>query len=103
MLNAMFIICGIWGGYLVGVDLLGMDGSTYMSSIRENTTFRDDVAGAIIKSIAFGILIGLVATYRGYTCKRTAEGVSSATTNTVVIASVSILIFDYVITALWGF
>ena len=56
----------------------------------------------MLKALIFGLLVGLIATYRGYTCAPTSAGVSSATTSTVVIASVSILIFDYFITALWG-
>ena len=52
--------------------------------------------------MVFGVLVGLIATYRGYTCAPTSAGVSTATTSTVVVASVAILIFDYFITALWG-
>jgi phospholipid/cholesterol/gamma-HCH transport system permease protein len=60
------------------------------------------VAGSLVKSLVFGVLVGLISTYRGYTCERTSEGVSRATTATVVISSVCILLFDYIITALWG-
>ena len=60
------------------------------------------VAGSGVKALVFGALVGLVATYRGYTGAPTAAGVSAATTSTVVVASVSILIVDYFITALWG-
>jgi len=102
MLSAMFISCGLFGGYLVGVGLMGVDSGTYISSTQSSITFEDDVLGSIIKALIFGLLIGLIATYRGYTSKPTSAGVSSATTSTVVIASVSILIFDYFITALWG-
>lgn len=102
MLSAMFITCGLFGGYLVGVGLMGVDSGTYISSTQSAITFEDDILGSIIKALIFGLLVGLIATYRGYTSKPTSAGVSSATTSTVVIASVSILIFDYFITALWG-
>jgi phospholipid/cholesterol/gamma-HCH transport system permease protein len=60
------------------------------------------VAGSLIKALVFGALVGLVATYRGYHCRPTSAGVSAATTATVVMASVTILVFDLFITALWG-
>jgi len=102
LLSALFIVCGLAGGYLVGVHLMGIDGGTYVSSLESTVDFRDDVAGSLLKALVFGVLVGIIATYRGYTAAPTSAGVSSATTSTVVIASVSILIFDYFITALWG-
>jgi phospholipid/cholesterol/gamma-HCH transport system permease protein len=102
LLSALFIVCGVFGGYLVGVGLMGIDGGTYMTSLESSVDFRDDVAGSLLKAVVFGVLVGLIATYRGYTSAPTSAGVSAATTSTVVVASVSILIFDYFITALWG-
>lgn len=102
LLSAMFIVCGLFGGYLVGVVLMGIDGGTYLSSLQSAVAFGDDVVGSLLKTVVFGVLIGLIATYRGYTAAPTSAGVSAATTATVVVASVSILIFDYLITALWG-
>ena len=102
LLGALFIVCGLFGGYVVGVGLMGLDGGVYMSSLRSAVDFRDDVAGSLLKALVFGALVGLIATYRGYTCAPNSEGVSAATTATVVIASVSVLVFDYFITALWG-
>jgi len=102
MLNALFVLFAFFGGYVIGVELLGVDGGTYVSSLEDSITFSDDVAGTLIKSVVFGALVGLIATYRGYNSEPTSAGVSAATTGTVVTASVSILIFDYVITALWG-
>jgi phospholipid/cholesterol/gamma-HCH transport system permease protein len=102
MLTAIFILCGIYGGYLVGVGLMGGDPGLYMASIRNSTDFHNDILGSYIKSLVFGLLVGLIATYRGYTSAPTSEGVSSATTSTVVIGSVTVLLVDYVITALWG-
>lgn len=102
LLSALFIVASIFGGYLVGVGLMGIDAGTYMTGLIESVTFRDDVAGSLIKSLVFGCLVGLISTYRGYHAKPTSVGVSSATTSTVVTASVAILITDYFITALWG-
>jgi len=102
LLSALFIVCGLFGGYAVGVGLMGLDGGTYMSSLQSAVDFRDDVLGSMLKALSFGVLIGLIATYRGYTSAPTSEGVSAATTSTVVVASVCVLIFDYFITALWG-
>jgi phospholipid/cholesterol/gamma-HCH transport system permease protein len=95
-------VCGLLGGYLVGVGLMGVDPGAYMSSLRSAVDFRDDIVGSFLKAIVFGALVGLIATYRGFTATPTSAGVGSATTSTVVVASVTILIFDYFITALWG-
>jgi phospholipid/cholesterol/gamma-HCH transport system permease protein len=102
MLSALFIVFGIFGGYLIGVRALGLDPGRYMSSLQDAVDFRNDVAGSLLKALVFGVLVGLIATFRGYTSDPTSAGVSSATTSTVVVASVSVLLFDYVITALWG-
>jgi phospholipid/cholesterol/gamma-HCH transport system permease protein len=97
LLSALFIVCGIGG-----VHLLGVDGGSYMSSLESSVDWRNDVAGSLVKALVFGVLVGWIATYRGYTSAPTSAGVSAATTATVVVASVSILVFDYFITALWG-
>jgi len=102
LLSALFIVMGIGGGYVVGVGLMGIDSGTFLSSLENAVDFHDDVAGSILKSVIFGTLVGLISTYRGYTATPTSVGVSAATTSTVVLASVSVLIFDYFITALWG-
>jgi phospholipid/cholesterol/gamma-HCH transport system permease protein len=102
LLSALFIVSGLFGGYLVGVGLMGVDGGIYMTSLQSSIDFRDDVLGSLLKALVFGVLVGLIATYRGYTSAPTSVGVSSATTSTVVVASVTILIFDYFLTALWG-
>jgi len=102
LLSALFIVMGIFGGYLVGVGLMGVDGGAYMSSLESSVDFHDDVVGSLLKALVFGVLTGLIATYRGYTSRPTSAGVSAATTSTVVVASVTVLLVDYVITALWG-
>ena len=102
LLTATFICCGLYGGYLVGVGLMHGDPGSYMASLRSSINFHSDVSGTLLKSLVFGTLLGLIATYRGYTCAPNSEGVSNATTSTVVIASVTILLVDYIFTALWG-
>lgn len=102
LLSALFIVCAILGGWVAGVRILGSDGGAYFSSLESSIDFRDDVAGSLLKALIFGIIVGLIATYRGYTSAPTSAGVSASTTGTVVVASVSILVFDYFITALWG-
>ena len=102
LLSALFIVCGLAGGYVVGVALLGVGGGAYIGSLESSVDFVDDVAGSLIKAGVFGCLVALIATYRGYTSAPTSEGVSRATTGTVVQASVATLLVDYLITALWG-
>lgn len=102
LLSGMFIVSAIAGGYFVGVQLMGIDGGTYMSSMENSVDFENDVAGSLLKAGVFGVLVALISTYRGHTAEPTSSGVSSATTSTVVIGSVSVLIFDYILTALWG-
>ncbi len=102
LLSALFIVMGLFGGYLVGVGLMGVDGGAYLSSLESSVDFHDDVLGSLIKAVVFGVLAGLIATYRGYTSAPTSAGVSASTTSTVVVGSVTVMLIDYVITALWG-
>ena len=102
LLSTLFTLFGIFGGYLIGVRAMGLDPGLYVMSLKDAVDFSNDVVGSLLKAVVFGVLVGLIATYRGYTTAPTSAGVSSATTSTVVIASVCILLFDYVITALWG-
>jgi len=102
LLTALFIGCGLYGGYLVGVGLMHGDPGSYMASLRSQIVFRNDIVCCMLKSAVFGLLLGLIATYRGYTSVPTSEGVSDATTSCVVISSVTVLLTDYIITALWG-
>ena len=103
LLATLFTLCGIFGGYLVGVIVLGGDAGSYLSTLQDAVRFSDDVAGGLLKAGVFGVLVALIATYRGYTARPTSAGVSAAATSTVVIASVATLISDYFITALWGY
>lgn len=102
LLSALFIVSAIGGGWFVGVELMGIDGGTYVSSMENSVDFENDVAGSLLKALVFGIIVALISTYRGHTAKPTSAGVSAATTSTVVLASVTVLVFDYILTALWG-
>jgi phospholipid/cholesterol/gamma-HCH transport system permease protein len=102
LLSALFIVCALFGGYFVGVELLGVYGGDYLSGVETSTKFVDDVLGSFLKAAVFGVLVALIATHRGYSAQPNAEGVSRATTSTVVFASVTTLLVDYLITALWG-
>jgi len=102
LLSALFIVTGLFGGYLVAIGVTGGDPAEFVASVQANVVFGDDVLGSVLKSFVFGLLVALIATFRGYTAEPTSAGVSSATTSTVVVSSVAVLLFDYVITALWG-
>jgi phospholipid/cholesterol/gamma-HCH transport system permease protein len=102
LLNALFIVFAVLGGYMVGVTYLGLDGGQYVNSLEGAVDFENDIAGSLLKSAVFGVLVATIATYRGYTSEPTAAGVSAATTGTVVVGSICVLLFDYMITALWG-
>ena len=102
LLSALFIVFAIAGGYAVAVSLLGLDSGTYIASLEDAVDFHDDVMQSLTKALVFGTLVAAIATYRGYTSEPTSAGVSAATTGTVVVASVSVLLFDYALTSLWG-
>lgn len=102
LLSALFIVFAFFGGYLVGVELLGVDGGTFLTSLETSIDFVDDVAQSLTKAVSFEAIAGFIATYRGTTCEPTAAGVSAATTSTVVNASVAILICDFALTMMWG-
>jgi phospholipid/cholesterol/gamma-HCH transport system permease protein len=102
LLSSLFIVFALAGGYLVGVVLLGLHGGTYFSSLESSIDFAEDIVPSFSKALVFGGLVAFISTYRGYTSEPTSAGVSAATTGTVVTASVCVLLFDYVITALWG-
>ncbi|MBF0589631.1 MAG: ABC transporter permease [Magnetococcales bacterium] len=98
LLNVIFDVIGIFGGYLVAVHLLGLSSGTYFGGI-ENAVEVKDIQVGLIKSLCFGMLITWVCTYKGYFTQRGAEGVSQATTSAVVTSSVLVLVFDYFITS----
>lgn len=99
LLAAMFSAMGIFGGYLIGVQLLGLDEGSFWSQMQGSVDFRLDVVNGIIKSVFFGIAIALIAVFEGYDAPPTAEGVSTATTRTVVTSALVILALDFILTA----
>lgn len=98
LLTAIFDVVGIFGGYLVGVKLLGVSGGTYFGEMASYVHVEDVLEG-IYKSLSFGALIVWVCCYKGYYTGFGAEGVSRATTQAVVLSSVLILIWDYFMTS----
>jgi phospholipid/cholesterol/gamma-HCH transport system permease protein len=100
LLTILFNVMGIFGGYLLGVDALGIDTGTFWSQIQASVDWRDDVIGSVIKSVVFALVIAGIALFQGAQCLPTAEGVSMATTRTVVHSSLAVLGLDFVLTAL---
>lgn len=99
LLAALFSAMGILGGWLVGVRLLGVDDGIFWSQMQVAVDFREDIANGFIKSIVFGVIVSWIAVFEGYDAEPTAEGVSGATTRTVVTSSLAILAADFVLTA----
>ncbi len=99
LLTSMFDVIGIWGGYVIGVGLMGAPGSSYMSGIASNLTAHD-IATGLYKSLVFGMVVIWVCCYKGYNAQRMATGVSRATTEAVVLSSVLILAWDYFLTSI---
>jgi len=98
LLAALFSVMGVFGAYIVGVRLIGLDSGSFWGNMQGGIDFWPDVTNGIIKSIVFGIAVSLIAVFEGYDAKPTAEGVSTATTRTVVGASLAILALDFVLT-----
>ncbi len=100
LLAAMFSAVGIFGGYFVGVGLLGLDDGAYWSQLQSKVDFYDDILNGVIKSIVFGFVISWIALFEGYDTVPTSEGVARATTRTVVHSALAILGLDFILTAL---
>lgn len=99
VLSMIFCTVAIFGGYLIGVEWLGVDSGAFWSNMQASVDFRVDVVNGIIKSIVFGLVATWIAVYQGYGTKPTAEGISRATTRTVVYASLAVLGLDFVLTS----
>lgn len=99
LLALIFSSVAIYGGHMVGVVWLGVDDGAYWSNMRASVDFYDDVVNGIIKSVVFGTVVTWIALYQGYRCPPTSEGISKATTRTVVFSSLAILGFDFFLTA----
>lgn len=89
---------GVAGGHAIGVELLGVDAGSYWSQIRSSVELAD-IRDGLVKAFVFGVAISWIAVYQGFHAEPTSEGVSRATTSTVVISSLSILALDFVLTA----
>ncbi len=99
LLAAIFSMTGIYGGYLIGVRLLGVDDGTFWSQMQSAVSFREDILNGVIKSTVFGFAVTAIALFEGYDAVPTAEGISRATTRTVVTSSLAILALDFILTA----
>jgi phospholipid/cholesterol/gamma-HCH transport system permease protein len=100
LLAAMFSAVGVIGGYFVGVGLLGVDTGAFWSQMQAKIDLHEDIYNGVIKSLAFGLVCTWIALFQGYDCVPTSEGVSRATTRTVVHSAFAVLGLDFVLTAL---
>ncbi|MDR4513142.1 lipid asymmetry maintenance ABC transporter permease subunit MlaE [Nitrosomonas sp.] len=99
LLAAIFSVMGVFGGYLVAVVFIGVDAGSFWSQMQSNVDFRIDILNGFIKSCFFGVAVTAIAVFEGYDSPPTAEGVSGATTRTVVTSSLVILGLDFILTA----
>ena len=100
LLAAMFSAAGIFGGYFVGVVQIGVDEGSFWSQMQAAVDFKHDILNGVLKSFVFGVAVTVIALFEGYDAPPTAEGVSMATTRTVVTSSLAILMLDFVLTAM---
>ncbi|MGO2241378.1 MAG: lipid asymmetry maintenance ABC transporter permease subunit MlaE [Halomonas sp.] len=99
ILTVGFSVVGIWGGYLVGVEWLGVFEGSYWSNMQASVAFVNDVGNGMIKSLVFALVVTWIAVFQGYDLVPTSEGISRATTRTVVYSSLAVLGLDFVMTA----
>ena len=99
-LAAMFSAVGVFGGYIVGVLMIGVDEGAFWSQMQNGVDWLEDVGNGVIKSVVFGVAVTFIAVFEGYDCQATPEGVSRATTRTVVSSSLAVLGLDFILTAL---
>jgi phospholipid/cholesterol/gamma-HCH transport system permease protein len=99
LLTAMFNALAILGAVVFSVGVMGLDGGIFWSKLQTGVYFGKDFMGGVWKSLVFGGIVSLIAVFFGYTSKPTGAGVGTATTNTVVLSSVLILIFDFIMTS----
>ncbi|HSC83720.1 MAG TPA: lipid asymmetry maintenance ABC transporter permease subunit MlaE [Pseudomonas sp.] len=100
LLATIFSVVGIWGGAMVAVDWLGVYEGSFWSNMQNSVEFTEDVLNGVIKSMVFAFVTTWIAVFQGYDCEPTSEGISSATTKTVVYASLAVLGLDFILTAL---
>jgi phospholipid/cholesterol/gamma-HCH transport system permease protein len=100
LLAAIFSTVGVYGGMFVGVGLLGVDSGSYWSQMQATVDLHSDILNGVIKSLVFGFVATWIAVYEGYDATPTSEGVSRATTRTVVNTALAVLGLDFILTAL---
>ena len=100
LLAAIFSAVGIVGGWLVGVVMIGIDAGSFWSQMQSGVDVWRDVGNGMVKSFVFGVTVTFVALHQGFEAQPTPEGVSRATTRTVVLASLAVLGFDFLLTAM---
>lgn len=100
VLATIFSALGVIGGYIVGVQLIGVDEGAFWSQMQDGVDVWNDIANGVIKSFVFGVAVTFIALYQGYHAAPTPEGVARATTRTVVLGSLMVLWLDFLLTAL---
>ncbi|GGP77941.1 ABC transporter permease [Shewanella ulleungensis] len=100
LLALMFSLVGIFGGHLVGVEWKGIDSGAFWSILQASVEWEQDIVNSLIKSVIFGVVVTWIALYRGYEVQPNPEGISRATTSTVVQASLAVLALDFLLTAI---
>ena len=100
ILAVIFNIVAIWGGYLMGVEWLGVDAGSFWSNMQASVDFNADVLSGLLKSVVFGFVVTWVAVFEGYDSLPTAAGMAKATTRSVVLASLMVLGLDFILTAM---
>lgn len=100
VLALIFSAVAVFGGYFIGVQWLGVDAGSFWSNMQAAIDFRADVVSGIIKSIVFAFVVIWISVFQGFMCIPTAEGISQATTRTVVYSSLAVLGFDFLLTAM---
>ncbi|MBV4534661.1 MULTISPECIES: lipid asymmetry maintenance ABC transporter permease subunit MlaE [Pseudomonas] len=100
LLALLFSVVGIWGGSWVAVDWLGVYEGSFWANMQNSVSFTDDVLNGLVKSLVFAFVVTWIAVFQGYDCEPTSEGISRATTKTVVYASLAVLGLDFILTAL---
>ncbi len=100
LLAAVFSAMGVIGGWVVGVLMIGVDGGSFWSQIQGGVDVWQDVGNGVVKSVIFGLAVTFIALFQGYQAQATPEGVASATTRTVVVASLAVLGLDFILTAM---
>jgi phospholipid/cholesterol/gamma-HCH transport system permease protein len=100
LLAAVFSAVGVLGGWVVSVAMIGIDSGAFWSQMQSNVDVWADVGNGVLKSVVFGFAVSFIALLQGYEAQPTPEGVAYATTRTVVVASLTVLALDFVLTAM---